>query len=128
VWYDISIELQGASVKCYLNDKLIQEAATQPTRSLFATAGRDEKRGETVISVANASSQPQTTKLQLTGARKVAGKALVTVLAADGPEAENSFAQPNHVMPQTQTLSLSGAEFEHQFPPWSLTILRVKTN
>jgi alpha-L-arabinofuranosidase len=128
VWYDIRIELQGASVKCYLNDKLIQEAATQPTRSLFATAGRDQKRGETVISVANASNQPQTTKLQLAGAGKVASKTLVTVLAADGPDAENSFAQPNHVTPQTQTLNVSGAEFEHQFPPWSLTILRVKTN
>jgi alpha-L-arabinofuranosidase len=54
--------------------------------------------------------------------------AQVTVLAATGPDAENSFEQPNQVAPQTQTLRVNGAKFAHQFPPWLLTILRVKTN
>jgi alpha-L-arabinofuranosidase len=128
VWYDIRIELKGASVKCYLNDRLIQEAAARPIPALYATAGRDQRRGETVIAVANPSQHPQTTRLHLAGAKKVAGKAQVTVLTGLGPDAENSFANPTEVAPQPKTLTVRGAEFEHQFPPWSLTILRLKTN
>jgi alpha-L-arabinofuranosidase len=128
VWYDIRIELQGSTVKCYLNDRLVQEAASQSVRALYATAGRDQKRGETVIAVTNPSPQAQTTTLRLAGVRQVNARAQVTVVAAIGPDAENSFEQPNQVAPQTQTVRVNGAEFAHQFPPWSLTILRVKTD
>lgn len=127
-WYDIRIELKGATVKCYLDDKLLQEAECKATHGLYAAAGRDNKTGETIVAVTNPGGEPLTTQIKLAGAKRVSSQVKATVLASGSPEDENSFETPDKVSPREQTLRVNGPEFEHQFPPWSLTILRLKTN
>lgn len=126
-WYDIRIELKGASVKCYLDDQIIQQAECKPTLGVYAAAGRDNRTGETILAVTNPGSESLATQVKLSGVQGVSS-AKAIVLAATGPEAENSFATPREVAPRETTLRFSGPAFEHQFPPCSLTILRFKTN
>lgn len=127
-WYDIRIELQGATVKCYLDGKLIQTAECKPTLGLYAAAGRDRKTGETILAVTNPGSEGLTTQVTLVGGKTVQSPVKATVLAADSPDAENTFEQPRKVAPQEETFPASGAMLTRQFPPWSLTILRFRTN
>jgi len=127
-WYDIRIELQGATVKCYLDNKLIQQAESKPTLGLYAAAGRDSKTGETILAVTNPGGEALPTQIKLTGGQGVASPLKATVLAAGSPDDENSFEQPKKVSPSEELISANGPVVEHQFPPWSLTILRFKTN
>ncbi|MCX8108758.1 MAG: alpha-N-arabinofuranosidase, partial [Verrucomicrobiae bacterium] len=127
-WYDIRVELKGATVKCYLDGSLVQEAACRPTRTLYAAAGRKNGTGEVILAVANPTHQPVATRLKLVGARSVGPTAKVTQLTSTSPDDENSFDEPDRVSPRVHAAEIRGPEFDHQFPPWSLTILSVKTN
>jgi alpha-L-arabinofuranosidase len=123
-WYDIRIEVAGASVKCYLDGRLVQQAGAKPTRSLFATAGRDKKSGELVVAVANAAEQPISTQIELPGTKRLSGPAKLTVLTGN-PNDENTLSEPNKVAPRNETLRVPGTTFDHTFPASSLTIIRV---
>jgi alpha-L-arabinofuranosidase len=124
-WYDIRVELKGAAVKCYLDGQLIQQAAGNPTRALYAAAGRDKKTGETVLAIANPGHMPMTTRINLVGTKTVAPNAKAIVLTSTGPNEENSLEQPTHVSPREELVRMGGPQFEHVVPPWSFTILRV---
>jgi alpha-L-arabinofuranosidase len=124
-WYDIRIELKGATVKCYIDDKLIQEAGAKPTQSLFASAGRDRKSGETIVAVANASGTPLTSNVKLAGIKGIKPNARAIVLTSGSPDDENTLEDPSKVKPREESLRLSGPSFEHTFPAWSFTVLRV---
>jgi alpha-L-arabinofuranosidase len=52
-------------------------------------------------------------------------QATAIVLTAEDFEANNSFNQPQLVALQTTTIDLPRAEFSHEFPARSLTILRI---
>src|SRR6187402_26719 len=110
-------------VKCYLDDKLVQEAECKPTLGLYAAAGRDNKTGETILAVTNPSGESLQTQVKLLGDKGVSSPIKATVLASSSPDDENTFEQPKKVSPQEKTLNASKGGFEHQFPPWSLTIL-----
>lgn len=116
-WYDIQVELKGATVKCYLDDKLLQEAECKPTRGLDAAAGRDNQTDETILAVTNPGGEPLTTQIKPAGAKRVSSPVKAIVLASGSLEDENSFATSNKVAPREQSLAASGPEFEHQFPP-----------
>ncbi len=124
-WYDIRIELRGAKVSCYLDGELIQQAECKPVPTLFAAAGQNQTTGETILAVTNPGLKSVATQIKLRGAKNVAQQAQMTVLTSASAEDENSFAQPNKVSPRTENLRVNGAEFEHQFPANSFTILRL---
>jgi alpha-L-arabinofuranosidase len=88
-------------------------------------AGRDERTGETVVKVVNASGTPLPTALDLRGVSgAVRGKAIV--LTGSGPLEENSFASPDKIAPREEPVSGRVGEFRHTFPAHSVTVLRLK--
>ena len=56
-WYDVKIEIRGNSVKGYLDGKLVQEVSDTRAnvKSLCASASRDDKSGDIILKVVNAS-------------------------------------------------------------------------
>jgi alpha-L-arabinofuranosidase len=126
-WYDIRIELHGQQIKCYLDGKLVQEATRTTPPSLFAVAGRDEKTGETVLKVVNASGQPLGTAVELRGAKEAAVKGKAITLTGAGPLEENSFATPDKIAPREEALKASAPTFTRTFPAHSVTVLRLKS-
>jgi alpha-L-arabinofuranosidase len=125
-WYDIRVELQGQTIKCYLDGKLIQQGTRATPPALFAVAGLDHETGETVLKVVNASGKPMPTAVDLRGGPEtpVRGKALV--LTSSGPLDENSFEQPTRIAPREEAVSASGPAFTRTFPAHSVTVLRLK--
>ena len=77
-WYDVRIELSGATVKAYLNNQLIQQGERKPVTSLYAVAGREENSGDVIIDVVNPTESPLPVNLNLTGLTRVtSAKAII---------------------------------------------------
>ena len=125
-WYDIRIELKGRAVKCFLDGKLVHDATYPPPPSpLYAVAGRAGP-GEVILKVVNVSGEPQETAIELAGAKKVGPAGAAIVLASASPQDENTLEQPMKVAPVTEKLQGAAAQFKRTFPPWSVTVLRLK--
>ena len=125
-WYDIRIELQGRRIRCYLDGRLVHDVTAPVGARFFASAGCDETAGEMVLKVINVSPEPVAAKLNIHGAAIRASPARVTVLASGRLADNNSLENPAKIVPLESTRDVPGGEFDHEFPPNSLTILRLK--
>jgi alpha-L-arabinofuranosidase len=96
-WYDITIEVGVDKIDSYLDGKPLI-SFTEPNK-LFSIAGLDNKTGEVIVKVVNASNQPYKTNLQIKGV-ELSGTAELTTLTADAPTSENSMAEPTKYVPQ----------------------------
>jgi alpha-L-arabinofuranosidase len=127
-WYDLKLTVSGKRVQCWFDNQLIHdlnfENAGQVT-SLYAAAAKDEKSGDLILKVVNASVEPLTTELDLTGAKDLTGKGMAIVLTADGATDENSLAEPMKVSPKTEPVEFSGTTITRTFPGNSFTVLRL---
>lgn len=126
-WYDIRIELKGATARCYLDGKQVHEVTRSAVvpRSLFAVASRDERAGEIIVKVVNSAAETTDTLIQLPGATSVGATATAIELAGN-PQDENSFEQPAKVAPRVFSVPGIGPEFRYTLPPHSVTVLRIK--
>jgi alpha-L-arabinofuranosidase len=128
-WYDIKIVIKGNNVKGYLDGKLLQEVGDARTavKSLCASAARDEKSGDIILKVVNASAQALKTQIDLKGAKGLTGDGKAIVLTSTSPLDENTLEEPTKVSPKTETLSISDDTITRSFPGNSLTIIRIPT-
>jgi alpha-L-arabinofuranosidase len=125
-WYDIKVELNGPSIKCYLDGKLIHDVTRSASKSLFGVAGLSADRSEVILKVVNTSVTPMPTALTLEGVGQVEPTARAIVLAGKSAEDENSFQQPKNVAPIESTIAGVSGSFKHTFPAYSVTVMRVR--
>jgi alpha-L-arabinofuranosidase len=129
-WYDIKIEIRGNSVKGYLDGKLVQEVGDSRTnvKSLCASAARDDKSGDVILKVVNASSELLEAKIDLKDAGTLTGNGKAIVLTSGSPLNENTLAEPTKVSPKTEMVQFSGNILTRSFPGNSLTVIRLATS
>ncbi|MGE5608241.1 MAG: alpha-L-arabinofuranosidase C-terminal domain-containing protein [Bacillota bacterium] len=125
-WYDIKVELNGPSIKCYLDGKLVHDVTRGGSKSLFGVAGLNADRSEMILKVVNTGETPIPTALTLEGVGQVEPIARTIVLAGKSTEDENSFEQPKTVVPIESTISGVSGSFNHTFPAYSVTVMRVR--
>jgi alpha-L-arabinofuranosidase len=129
-WYDLKLTVSGKRVQCWFDGRLIHdfdfENAGQMT-SLYATAAKDEKSGDLIVKVVNASVEPLTTELDLSNAKNLTGKGRAIVLTANSGAAENSLAEPTKVSPKTNPFEFNGTTLTRTFPGNSFTVFRLGT-
>lgn len=126
-WYDVKLEIRGTSVKGYLDGKLVQEVSDTRSnaKSLCATAARDDKSGDIILKVVNASQNPVKSQINLTGANNLSGSGKAIVLTSASPLDENTLNEPTKVSPKEETIKTSGTTLKRTFPGNSLTIIRL---
>jgi alpha-L-arabinofuranosidase len=129
-WYDIRVELKGTSIKCFLDDKLVREAtvATGAPATIYASATRDNSKGEIILKVVNAAIEPTTTEIKLNGAGKLSGPANVMVLSSANGTDENTLKEPKKIVPVSKTIEVAGDSIKHEFPANSVSVIRLKAN
>src|SRR6185503_1145518 len=93
---------------------------------LYALATRDHASGDTILKVVNGANAPAEVKLDFTGVQKIASSAEVFTLAGNSGSDENTFADPNKILPKESQLEIAAPQFNHTFPANSLTVLRLK--
>jgi alpha-L-arabinofuranosidase len=126
-WYDIRVEVQGRSIRCYLDDKLVTEAtegAGPQPEPVYAFASGNPADGQVYLQVVNITSAPRQIEINLQGVTKVADEAAGEVLAGE-PSDQNTIAEPEKVAPTAITLQGVGPTFTHEFPAHSVSVLRL---
>jgi len=93
--------------------------------SLLAISGKDEKTSEIILKVLNPGTSAASMQINLKGVSSISG-GTSTILASANIADENSFGQPTKIVPVAKPLSGLSPQFKHEFPPHSLSILRLK--
>jgi alpha-N-arabinofuranosidase len=127
-WYDVKIVLKGSRMECWLDGKLLQtvEVLHHRVPSLFTSAARDEKSGETILKVVNPTNDATDATIKLAGADNTQRNARAITLAGQLLD-ENLLDRPTIVEPKTTSVPGIGNEFKYSFPPRSFTVLRVES-
>ena len=102
--------------------------ATTPEgrQDLYASATHDDQTGEVILKTVNPDAVAKTVTLNLNGWTQVQAGGRAMVLAGDRLDAVNSLNRPTVVAPVESTLADTAPTFTHTFPPYSLTVLRLK--
>jgi alpha-L-arabinofuranosidase len=124
-WYDIRIEVQGTDIRCYLDNEMIIEAQDIPipTQSLITTASRDTATGDVILKAVNPTANAEKCDITVAGVPPIAGATGQELTGA--LDDFNTLDTPEKVAPRDFTLDKSA--LNHEFPPHSITLLRLKT-
>ncbi len=123
-WYDIRVEVRGRTVRGFLDGQLVQDRTLPRIDKVLAVAGRDDQTGDIIVKAVNSAPEAAAMNISMNGARVAGGT--VTVLTGPDPLSENSFDAPALIVPKTSPLTATPSAIAHTFPPYSLTILRLK--
>lgn len=128
-WYDVRMEIEGSTVRCFVDGKLIHEGRREPIPAYASVAGLDEKSGETILKFVNADKEAKTMTIRLDGAEQgdIAGTATTLQSPTSDPLDENSFDQPEKIVPKTTDFRAKAPEFSYEFPARSVVVLRWKS-
>lgn len=94
--------------------------------SLYASAVLDEKAGELVVKIVNASANKVQKNLVIQGARAGSPTASLAVLKGEDLSTVNTLDQPRTVAPAHSTIRVKGKNLAVPLAPYSLTVLRIK--
>jgi len=103
-----------------------QEPPSSQQPGLYVTSSRDSEKDEIIVKVVNSAAQPATAEVKIEGIKRVSSKSTVTVLAAGSLTDENSLAEPRKIAPVTSRLKDADVSFPRTFPPYSLSVLRLR--
>ena len=125
-WYDITLQVNGDSVKAWLDNELVFDTILKhdDTKGIFSSATIDDASGELIVKVANTSDAATTARLNLKNF-KPASAQVVRLAANDGME-ENTLDTPTVIHPVDQLLSPDNDSVLLEIPPYSLNIVRIK--
>jgi len=125
-WYDVTIEIDGRRLRCYLDGTQISDVTLPRPETVLAIGGRDAKSGDVILKLLNTTKEPVETTVRLDGAAMQPDSKL-TVLTSQSPEDENSFERPTEIAPVSSTIKTSGNSSSLSLAPYSLNILRLHT-
>ena len=92
---------------------------------VYASVTRDEKRRKLFVKVVNARSDAMPLSITLDGVPNVEREVTLISLSGKSPNATNSIANPETVVPVESHIHTAGAKFEHSFAPYSINVLEL---
>ena len=98
----------------------------QQIREVFFNATRDSKSGMIYLKVVNTGGTARPVNIQISGLDKVQLKGELVTLAATDTNDTNSIQQPEKVVPRTEKMDGLSTNFTREFPPYSITVLKLK--
>ena len=125
-WYDVTLQVNGDSVKAWLDNELVFDTVLKhdDTKGIFSSATIDDASGELIVKVANTSDAATTARLNLKNFKPASAR-VVRLAANDGME-ENTLDTPTAIHPVEQLLSPENGSILLDVPPYSLNIVRIK--
>ena len=132
-WYRIKMVGQDGCIRCYIDDELIEEywpngkGGDVKSGRVNMAAGYDQAQGELVLKVVNAEADALTTTVNV-NASNIKPNGQVITLSGEKLYWENSFQDPELMVPQTEEFAGFANTFTYTFKPYSLTIFRIKAD
>jgi alpha-L-arabinofuranosidase len=122
--YRAKVVVDGSKISLYL-DGVLQMEYTQPAPQLYQVVTHDDETGEIVIKAVNPTGDTARTRVQVKGGATIGTRASVTELAG-APGSTNTKAAPTAVAPVEKTFDGASNDFTYDFPPYSVTFLRLQ--
>lgn len=124
-WYDVTLQVAGDSLKCWLDEELVFDTVLKGDvkPGIFSSATIDDATGELIVKVVNTKDEATTAQLNLSNFA-VKRAQLVRLRANDGMD-ENTLLQPTNIYPTQHELSPSDNRVEVELPAYSLSIVRL---
>jgi alpha-N-arabinofuranosidase len=109
----------------HVGTEVVSSTLENSGTKVYASVTRDEKQRKLFVKVVNATSNAQPLAIQVKGAGKVTGQVKRITLSGKTPNATNSIAQPNVLVPVEHTIAVAGEKFEQNFAPYSINVLEM---
>lgn len=93
----------------------------------FYSATNNPGTGLIDLKFVNASSVPQPIHIHFAGTTNVAAKASLTTLSGHTTSETNTIRNPERIVPVASEIKVSGSEFDHTVPAYSIQVLELKT-
>jgi alpha-L-arabinofuranosidase len=123
-WYDVMLEVQDRSIRCFLDGALISEVTLPRPETVLAIAGAQAESGDVILKILNTTPETVETSVRLDGATHVAAEGGLTVLTSENVTDENSFDEPTKIAPVSRSIP-TGNPSTVSLAPHSLNILRL---
>ena len=94
----------------------------------YAQAGYDEKAGEIVLKIVNATPDVFSPQLEIKNTKKISRVGEMISISSTDETSENTFENPHKIDPIKKVLKNLSTEFKLQTAPWSFNIIRIKVN
>ena len=124
-WYDVRLEVQDRSIRCFLDGALISEVTLPRPETVLAIAGAQAESGDVILKILNTTPETVEASVRLDGVTHVAPEGGLTVLTSENVRDENSFEEPSKIAPVSRRIP-TGNPSAVSLAPNSLTILRLR--
>lgn len=132
-WYDIQVDVDGDSIRCYLDGRLDVECKAHegnPSEGVFASTTIDDAAKTMYVKVVNIRDGVADGVINLSNCEIDIDKAdavqLIRLSAEDGGE-ENTIANPRHIVPVELPLRHEGRQkINFDVPAYSANIIKIK--
>jgi alpha-N-arabinofuranosidase len=101
--------------------------APQQLKEVFFVATREAKSGVVYLKVVNTAASAKQINIQIDGAPKLKSKSEAVVLVGKALGDTNSIDRPQDVVPHTETVTGVSSSFSRDFPPYSITVMKLNT-
>ena len=101
------------------------QLANTPDR-VYTVASRDEKTRTLYVKLVNGTSEAQPLAISLEGIGKLAPEAKLVTMTGKSPNATNTIAHPDAIVPVEKTIKVAGAKFSQTLAPYSVNVLELK--
>jgi alpha-N-arabinofuranosidase len=109
----------------HVGTEVVPASLTNAGPRVYTSVTRDEKLRKLFVKVVNASSDALPINIALDGAASVSRQATLITLSGKSPNATNSIANPEAVVPVKRTIPIAGPKFEQTFAPYSVNVLEL---
>ena len=109
----------------HLGTEVVSARLANTGPRVYTSVTRDEKLRKLFVKIVNGSSDALPLSIALDGAASLGAQAKLITLSGKSPNATNSIANPNAVVPVERTISIAGAKFEQTFAPYSINVLEL---
>jgi alpha-L-arabinofuranosidase len=128
-WYDIRVQVKGPEIICYLDNAPIlvgrQRSHVPASGRMSAAASRDTQIGDVILKVVNPMPMPAVVNINLAGGSAIAETGTLEAMQGS-PGDVNTFNSPEKIVPTTTKVHFPGEHFSHEFPAYSISVLRIK--
>jgi len=124
--YTLRIEVNGRNIRTYVNGELYNNTvnALPEIEEIYVAASTEtDESGKkrTIVKAVNLTGEEKEVKLVLEGERR--SKLLVTQLSGHGLTEENSFEEPEKIVPESNWMEVKENTLLYRFPKHSVTVL-----
>jgi len=109
----------------HLGTEVVASTLSNTGPRVYASATRDESHRKLFVKVVNATSETKPVRIAIEGADNLTRQATLLTLSGKTPNATNSIAHPDTIVPVAHKIEVPGPKFEQNFEPYSINVLEL---